>query len=626
MAECSELAQLISEMALLEAAKPNVRNIDDIVASLSTTFPVRREDVVESLVLASKRRAPLSELAKKLKEIKQEARNDKNLQRQIEELEAHLEAGTLPEKRAKRKAPPDAIAKLRAIRNELKKKIAQTDIAKEAKALEREPKRIAELKRQIKELEKHIESETLPGKKPKSASFKTNLVKELEDRRSELKKTLNQSEPAVKERLLKQIEYLNDKIKQGIQLPQSKKEQMLSLELERLKLDRDILRKRINAEINALKPQGFFRKYVGETFNASRAMITAFDFSGVLRQGGLIALAHPVRAAKELPAMFRAFRNPRFAERSLQHIMKRENMPLYRRAKLFISDFDGSLTSKEEFFMSRLAEKIPGVAGSARAYSTFLNKLRADSFDSMVATLSKNGTPTQIEIEAIANFINVATGRASFGKFENASELMNTIFFAPKYTLSRFQYLIGQPLYKGTAATRKAIAKEYARYLAGLGTVYTLASLSDDVSIEWNPRSSDFGKIKIGNTRIDPLSGLSQSTVFLGKNITGESKSTRTGFTNPIRGEFVPYGGETNEKVISRFMRSKLSPLASTAFDVVAGENVIGEKVTPTSAVKNFFIPLSFREISEAMQEFGIPKGAALGLLSIFGAGLQTYK
>jgi hypothetical protein len=56
------------------------------------------------------------------------------------------------------------------------------------------------------------------------------------------------------------------------------------------------------------------------------------------------------------------------------------------------------------------------------------------------------------------------------------------------------------------------------------------------------------------------------------------------------------------------------------------GENLIGESVTYGSMLGEATIPLSFRDIYEAMQDQGVPKGAALGLISLFGVGLQTYQ
>src|SRR5690606_8088029 len=175
-------------------------------------------------------------------------------------------------------------------------------------------------------------------------------------------------------------------------------------------------------------------------FNAARAILTSFDFSGLLRQGGFVVVGHPIRAARAIPKMFKAFASERAQQRIWDEIQARPNAPLYARSKLYLAPPDSSqgLTKQEEAYMSRWAAGIPRVAASQRANTTALNVLRADSFDAMVQTLARGAEVTQAEADAIANYVNVATGRGTLGKAEPAAMHLNTIFFAPKYVASRF--------------------------------------------------------------------------------------------------------------------------------------------------------------------------------------------
>jgi len=157
-----------------------------------------------------------------------------------------------------------------------------------------------------------------------------------------------------------------------------------------------------------------------------------------------------------------------------------------------------------------------------------------------------------------------------------------------------------------------------------LGLFYTLWKLAGG-DIEMDPRSADFGKIRIGNTRIDPLAGISQTIVLLSRLWTGETK-TAAGKVVPIRGEKVPYGKGTAADVTARFLRTKLSPVPATALDIAAGENVVGEPVTPASVAEGLFAPMAIQDIYEAMKDQGVGRGAALGILAFFGMGLQTYE
>lgn len=276
--------------------------------------------------------------------------------------------------------------------------------------------------------------------------------------------------------------------------------------------------------------------------------------------------------------------------------------------------------------MSRWSDRIPGVAASQRAYTTYLNRLRADSFDQMAKAWSEGGRITDAQGEAISNFINVATGRGSVGgkdnSLANALAGMNTVFFAPRLVLSRFQLLLGQPMWKGTMQTRMAIAGEYARFLAGVGVLYTLA-MAAGADVEIDPRSSDFGKIIVANTRLDPLAGISQSAVLLARVASGESKTLRGGIV-PLRGDAVPFGRGDTASVIGRFMRTKFSPAFGTGIDIVTGRDVIGQKITIASMPERLLIPLAFGDVLDAMEMQDIPTASALAILAIFGMNLYT--
>jgi len=263
---------------------------------------------------------------------------------------------------------------------------------------------------------------------------------------------------------------------------------------------------------------------------------------------------------------------------------------------------------------------------------TFLNVLRADVFDVLTATLAKGGAVTDVEAKAIASFVNEATGRGKIG-VEGVAGLgdqgavgLNTIFFAPRYVASRFNMITGRPIWQmsgGTARTRALVAGEYAKFAIGMAAIYALASMFGG-DIERDPKSSDFGKIRIGNTRIDPLAGMSQATVFLSRVISGKT-TTLKGETVPIRGEGKRYGGQSTGTVIGRFTRSKFAPHVGAAYNFVTGEDYLGNKMTLAKTVSDVFSPLAINDVYDALREHGLPEGAALGLLAILGVGLQVH-
>lgn len=380
-----------------------------------------------------------------------------------------------------------------------------------------------------------------------------------------------------------------------------------------------------------------------EAVNAMRAVLTSADLSAVLRQGLLIGVAHPLRAGRSILPMLKAFASEQKAWEVERQIQARDNYPLYRASKLYLAEHGAALSRMEEAYMSRLASKLPLVGrmvkSSERAYITYLNKLRADSFDAMAASLGKGGNVTIEQARILSNYINVATGRGTILMADQAAAGLNTVFFAPRFVASRFQMLLGQPLYygllsgkaplaaKGALHARALVAAEYGRVLTGMGVVYGLG-VAAGAQLETDPRSSDFGKLRFGNTRIDLMAGLSQITVLLSKIATGEKKSLRTGRILPLvaePGKKLRYGSEDLDDTLKRFARYKLAPAPGLAWSYLSGTDAVGNPVTAGSLAANALVPISLQDIYGTLQEQGMPEGAAISLLSIFGAGVQNF-
>lgn len=566
----------------------------------------------------------------------------------IDHYDEILKSGTLtPSEKAARFTPSAELETLWNERNALRE--AVQEMRKEATprtspeemarktAIKALDKRLAELDRRLKEGDfsdtpkkegKASQFADVQSKRAEAAALRdlwTKLKKAALPKRSEEEVRLSVDKKAIARR----TEELQRRVREGDYAPKVKKEPLMDVEKNNLLFENAKAKEAFNRGLfeERLKNRGVGAKIFDtarETLNTSRAILTSMDLSGVLRQGGFIALGHPVRAATSIVPMLRAFGSEKAAFKVDQEIKNRPNAPLYEQSKLFLSDQENiSLTKMEEAFMSRIANKIPLVAGSQRAYSTFLNKLRADSFDAMAKTLAKGGKVTPVEAKVISNFINVATGRASIpGAAAQAAATLNSVFFAPRYVASRFQLLAGQPLYQGNARTRKLIAGEYARYLIGVGLVYALAMAAQDdkdPAIELNPTSSDFLKVRFGNTRLDPMSGLLQATVFAAR----EGEALRRFATQDVRKD--PKYGSGGD-VLGRFLRSKLAPAIGTVVDALAGKDVTGQKVTPLSSAQRAVVPLSFGDILKTMDEQGVAKGTALSLLSLLGMGVQTYE
>jgi hypothetical protein len=603
----------------------------------------------------------------------------RNLTRQIDALEEQIrKRDFLPKEGLKPEETPEYLrlrAKVEALRE-------QRDKIKEDLGIRRKQKTDEELvevavksaEKSIVELDRRIAAGELDAKKRPSRTPETPELKALRDRRKTLQENLKDLRKARDEaakdpvaekikadrkQLERMIKTYEEKIKKGDFRKRPKIAKEYDDSLMQLEIDLDNIKaewsKKVFEAHLASRPRLTQMVDTGkQVLNTSRAILTSMDLSAVLRQGGFIGLGNPIRAARNIAPMLRAFTSDDVAKASLKRIKQRPNWKNYNLAGLYIAETDQTkMSAQEEAFMSRWVDKIPGgakglfigslVRGSQRAYLTFLNNLRADTFDSMLNQLQKGPTPTREEMESIAKYINVATGRGDLGKgaLNQAAVGLNTIFFAPRLVASRFQIIGGMPIFKATGRTKALVLQEYAKFLMGATIVYALAGMAqddDDEPLEFDPRSSDFLKVRYGDTRVDPLGGLIQATVFTSRIISGETKSAK-GKIVPIRDTMrlanlfrdvprtdkVPYGGRNVFNVGADFMRTKFSPAFGGFVDLTVGENVIGEPVTPLDIAYKMTIPMSFDEARETMEVHGMPKGPALTTLMLFGAGVQTY-
>jgi hypothetical protein len=416
---------------------------------------------------------------------------------------------------------------------------------------------------------------------------------------------------------------------------------------------------------------------VADVFHTLQALMTGGEFSGVFRQGKLAALSHPVVTfGQAVPAMFRAFGlgsgaltatakaagelvqgNVSGALKTLKEhgeskehaemnkIWARPNAAAYKRSGLALHNpWDFTAAQLEGNYRSRWANKIPFIAGSGRAYTLFLNNLRAGLYDTLSASLSSTeGVLTAGLEKEIANLINKMTGSGNLGvRGQKASKFLNIFFFAPKFVASRFQMITGAVKVAGDVATgfqiskennaaRKLVAKEYGRMLTGIAVMYALYAAFKDKEepIETDPRSSKFGKVPMGNgTYVDLMGGLLQATVFLSRMLSGEVKDYKDEL-HDIRlseGKKINFADKTAFDVMTKFVRSKLSPIAGAAVNWLDGADIMGKPITVKGQLLNFATPMTYGDIYDAMRAQGVPKGTALSILAMFGEGVNTYE
>jgi hypothetical protein len=373
-----------------------------------------------------------------------------------------------------------------------------------------------------------------------------------------------------------------------------------------------------------------FKDYILDASALTRALRASGDLSAPLRQG--INLIGTKAYWQAFGTMFKAAKSKEAFEVVQNEIASRNTYPLMRKAGLALTNVGRIIDDREEMFLSRLAEKAPWVKHSEYAYTAFLNKLRADTFDSMVKDAYAAGIDFRDNPKAlkdIATYINNATGRGDLGALSSGYKVWNAAFFSPRLIASRARMLNPAFYIQLNPLVRNRALKDWAKLGAIALTTVGLAKLGG-ASVETDPRSSDFGKIKIGNTRFDPYGGY-QQYVHLGVVLAmGQSKSPMTGNVNDLNtGKF---GSKTRVDALFDFARNKESPMAGVIDDLLSAPvDRFGQKITPTKEVVNLFVPMVEEDIRQAFQDnpdgnYHVnAQGVAAVPAAVFGSGVQTF-
>lgn len=387
---------------------------------------------------------------------------------------------------------------------------------------------------------------------------------------------------------------------------------------------------------------------VTNVLNAPRSIMSSMDYSAPLRQGLVASVAHPTLAAKAIKYMFKASASQKQFDR---WFMDLKDSPDYHEmvdSGLALADpHDPTATAHEEAFMSHLPEKIPGIGrlikGSERAYTGFLNKMRVDSFRRLTDSFKTDGKTFENSPElykAAADYVNATTGRGKLPEImDKSAPLLNALFFSPRLIASRLQLLfnpINPNFYRNVPKeVRVQYFKDMAKFVIAGTTMLGLAKLAG-ADVEKDPRSTDFGKIKVGNTRWDIWGGFQQYVRFFSQLITGERKSATTGTIDELTGE--GRFGKTRGDITTTFLRGKLAPIPAAVWDILSGRTVVGEKlhysfteptegrdINLTDEAKKMLLPLIYSDIKDAWQQQGWPSIITVGVPATFGVGTQTF-
>lgn len=368
-------------------------------------------------------------------------------------------------------------------------------------------------------------------------------------------------------------------------------------------------------------------------WNVPRGIKASLDASATLRQGVVPLVARPRHAPRMLGAQIKGYTaHPEKARAWNEALTLDADVQLLQgqrlKTKLELTGWTGGLAEREEMFMTDFAELIPGIGRSQRAYTMGLNQLRVDMAKSLLRRARAEGTPLTDKLLSDINwYVNVASGRGQIGNMGAFAPYLNAGFWSVRYSASRFQ-LLAAP-FKTSGIVRRMVIEDLVKFVStGVG-VLGMLKYSGLAEVELNPRSTDWGKGKIGPMRFDFWGGEQQIARTVAQIVTGDRKT----IAEDIYGENKIQGID-RFTAAQRFLQGKLSPSARMLWDLVMGNqaDMFGEKMRfgdpgwwGTESWE-FLAPMVWEDIREAYEKDSLESSMAAGVMSFFGLNVQVYK
>ena len=387
-----------------------------------------------------------------------------------------------------------------------------------------------------------------------------------------------------------------------------------------------------------------------DVLSLPRTMIASMDLSAPLRQGRPLMGAFPEEFKDAAVAMHKVA----FSEKNalaLEASIK--NHPMYNIAHtsgLFYAErgfkAQAGTTAREEKFASRFASYIPGIKASERAYASFLNKYRHDIFYRTVSEWQASGVKKSLQdYQDLATMINWGSGRGPLPKGIRGrlADILSAAFFAPRFATSGPAFVVGGAI-KAGMDRNAAASKMWARSMVGYAetSMMWLRKLHlAGAEVELDPRSSDFGKGKIGTHRFDFFGGwqplMRYTAQMVGNVKSAQRKSITTGYIYDVPGGFF----QSRAEIFGRFMRSKENPAYALGSDIITGEDFLGESVEPRDILTWDFlldraVPMLIGDIMDVVEKtsgvghdinqfISNPLAYAGTTFSLYGGGFQTF-
>ena len=323
-----------------------------------------------------------------------------------------------------------------------------------------------------------------------------------------------------------------------------------------------------------------------------------------------------------------------------------------------ISDPDYDLMRKagvatataEEEFPTSWPSKIPVIgkifeaSENAFTFSAYYMRYKSAKALFEVARASGIDMGNEAELKNMGKFINSLTSRGDLGLKSDKPGFVNAVMWSPRMIKANLDVLLLHPLgvsfnkkdvdtkYKTTFAQRQA-AESLVRVVVGQAMVLGIAqALLGDDTVEWDPQSSNFGKIRVGNTRFDISGGMAAFIVLAARILPAlvpgpwepRYKSSTTGVQRSLWQK--GFGRRDASEVVIDFFLNKTAPFATVIRDQLRNETFDRETPSWRTRIKSLGIPITVQTVPELLEDPESAPFLASMIAEVLGFGASTYE
>jgi hypothetical protein len=675
----------ISHSMIRDFVESGIDNIDDLTKAVHDKFPKYTEREVRDAITG---------YGKTVSPNKEEVETAIRKMKRIGKITSAMEDIAEKKRPLRSGAQRDKLdAEERALQKELREAmkelpVDEADLEQELKTqLDATKQRVSN---QIEDLQREIDKGELTPKNARTVKEDAEL-KALKEKRDALKKEHDEifknDDYKEKRRLeltkkatQRRIEDLQRKLKEGDYTKTTRKPVIADNELIKLKAEKLRIQEEYDKEFykNKLLNRTRIERWKDHAWDAwglTRGLSATAEASFVGIQGLIQTIAHPIHAIQAFKNAAKFFGSTEKTSQWLNNIKAQEWYPTLKGSKLALTEPHAEITVREELFNSGWTDVIWNTIGapfklkSKEAFNTwkaanpikaierasvgYLDTIRVMRFLDGMEMLKEQGKTFENspkDYKDVADAINTLTGRASIGALEQHSEQLSKLFFSPRNWASQFKTATPYALIhfgKMTPTARKMAIADFSKW-AGLTTgmvMLAAAKLNHDddeeTSVELDPRSSDFMKLKLGQTRVDPWGGRAQQIVLTARLMMDMLHDVAPSVSDggmKTKGEIVPLGtpfkASTKGATILKMAINKLSPSAGLLERyLVSHENKDGEKVDdygkPYSfpkELKESLRPIFWGTVSDLMKDDPSALNGLLAFYAFFGGGVNVYE